>query len=109
MAGAWHFVQYFFSLLALLWFVIALLGGLLVAAGCIQGLLDRRRISQALYLAFITALTIGYGDIVPRTKLSKLLSVLIGIIGVVLTGLIVAAAVYAAEATIQQVHGQSTK
>jgi voltage-gated potassium channel len=40
-------------------------------------------------------LTIGYGDIVVKSTVGKISAILIGFIGVLFTGLIVAAAVHA--------------
>ena len=51
---------------------------------------------DALYWSFITATTIGYGDLRPTRRVSKALSVLIGIVGLVLTGIMVAIALRAA-------------
>jgi uncharacterized membrane protein len=50
---------------------------------------------DALYFAFITGLTIGYGDIVVKTPVGRILAVLIGIIGVLFSGLVIAVAVRA--------------
>jgi voltage-gated potassium channel len=43
------------------------------------------------YWSFITALTIGYGDIRPDKKSTRILSVIIGMLGIMFTGIIVAA------------------
>ena len=50
---------------------------------------------DALYWAFITATTVGYGDIRPMARLSKSLSVIIALIGMIFTGIMVALAVNA--------------
>ena len=50
---------------------------------------------DALYFAFITGLTIGYGDIVVKTPVGRILAVLIGFIGVLFSGLVIAVAVRA--------------
>ena len=50
---------------------------------------------DAIYFTFVTSLTIGYGDIVPRQALGRALAVGIGICGRFLTGLIAGIAVYA--------------
>lgn len=64
------------------------------------GLLVGRRESwgrfDALYWAFITATTVGYGDIRPITPISKALSILIALIGMIFTGIMVALAIHAA-------------
>ncbi len=55
---------------------------------------------DALYFFFITGLTIGYGDIVVKTTVGRLIAVLIGFIGVLFAGLIVAAAVESIRKTV---------
>jgi hypothetical protein len=56
---------------------------------------ERWSLDDGLYFTFVTGLTIGYGDVVPRQPLSRLLAILIGLLGTVLTGLVVAIAVRA--------------
>ena len=51
---------------------------------------------DAVYWAFITATTVGYGDFRPTGRLSKVLSVIIAITGMILTGIMVALALHAA-------------
>ena len=49
-------------------------------------------VGESLYTTAITALTIGYGDITPKTIAGRTLSIVIGFLGVLFTGLIVAVA-----------------
>ncbi len=56
---------------------------------------EKLPIGDALYFAFITGLTIGYGDIVAHSAAGRVVSVLLGIVGVFFTGLMVAVAVHA--------------
>lgn len=51
---------------------------------------------DGVYWAFITATTVGYGDIRPVAPLSKVLSVLIALTGMIFTGIMVALAIHAA-------------
>jgi len=51
---------------------------------------------NALYWAFITAFTVGYGDLRPSQKTSKVLSIVIALLGIMFTGIIVAVTVAAA-------------
>jgi hypothetical protein len=78
------------------------LSGVLTAImglGAIVGLLEDWGIAQGVYFSFVTGLTIGYGDLAPTMAFTKLLAVLIGFLGIVLTGLIAALAVTAFQAT----------
>ena len=50
-------------------------------------------LGETLYFCAITALTIGYGDVVPTSTLGRIDAVLLGLIGMVFTGLVLAAAV----------------
>lgn len=59
-----------------------------VAVSYVEGL----RIGDGVYFAFVTGLTIGYGDISAVTALGRVLSIAIGVIGMLLTGLTVAIA-----------------
>ena len=70
-------------LLALFSFVIIILG-LLVCR------LEQWKIFDGLYWSFITATTVGYGDIRPLKKRSKVLAVCIAFLGLMFTGIIVA-------------------
>jgi hypothetical protein len=56
---------------------------------------------EGLYFGWITGLTIGYGDIVPTKPLARLLCVIIGLIGIVNTGIIVSIAVTAGRGVYQ--------
>ena len=51
---------------------------------------------DALYWSFITATTVGYGDLKPTGKMSKVLAVLIAFTGLIFTGIIVAIALQSA-------------
>ncbi|CAM2165811.1 Ion transport 2 domain protein [Paraburkholderia sacchari] len=48
---------------------------------------------ETVYFCAITALTIGYGDVVPTSTFGRIDAVMLGLVGMVITGLIVASAV----------------
>ena len=52
-------------------------------------------VTDTLYFAFVTGLTIGYGDIVMKTPAGRLIALSIGFIGILFTGAMVAVLVYA--------------
>ena len=64
--------------------------------GQIVGRIESWKRFDALYWSLITATTVGYGDIRPSYRTSKVLSVLIALTGLVFTGIIVAIAVRSA-------------
>jgi voltage-gated potassium channel len=67
----------------------------IILLGQIVGRRESWKRFDALYWAFITATTVGYGDIRPMSRLSKALSVMIALVGMVFTGIMVALAVNA--------------
>lgn len=82
-----------------IWPIVSGILAIMAGLGLIIGLIEDWRPGEALYFTFVTGLTIGYGDLVPRHMPSRLLSLVIGFMGIVLTGLIAAASVQALRAT----------
>jgi hypothetical protein len=70
----------------------------MIGPGLLIGHIEGWRIIDALYFTFVTGLTIGYGDLTPRHVVSRLLAVVIGLAGIVLTGLVAAVSVEALRA-----------
>jgi len=85
--------------LHVIWPIVSGVIIIMIGLGLIIGLIEEWRPGEALYFTFVTGLTIGYGDLVPRHMSSRVLSVIIGFTGIVLTGLIAAASVQALRAT----------
>lgn len=63
---------------------------LIVFLGLMVGYIEPWSKFDAIYWAFITALTVGYGDIKPLKKISKIISVFIAAFGIMLGGILVA-------------------
>jgi hypothetical protein len=55
---------------------------------------------DGIYFAFITGLTIGYGDLAPVRGISRLLAVSIGFCGILLTGVIAALVIRALQTAV---------
>jgi hypothetical protein len=77
------------------WPVLSTILAIQVTLGLLIGFLEGWRAGDAVYFTFVTGLTIGYGDLVPRQALARVLAIGIGICGLFLTGLIAGIAVYA--------------
>ena len=73
--------------------LFALLFGFIVIGALLISQVEDLSVGDALYFAFITGLTIGYGDIVPHTAIGRFIAVLLGLVGILFTGLVVAVAV----------------
>ncbi|TCR85802.1 ion channel [Rhizobium sp. BK376] len=83
----------------LLWPIFSGLLVLMAGCGVVIGRIEDWRLDQALYFTFVTGLTIGYGDITPKHLMARLLALVIGFSGIVLTGLVAAVSVQALKAT----------
>jgi hypothetical protein len=79
----------------LTWPALSTILAIQVALGLLVGFMEGWSVGDAVYFTFVTGLTIGYGDIVPRQALARALAIGIGLSGLFLTGLIAAIAVYA--------------
>ena len=66
---------------------------LIVALGMAVGVLEGWSLQES--ISFVTGLTIGYGDLAPKTLLTRAISILIGVNGILLTALVAAVAVKA--------------
>jgi voltage-gated potassium channel len=63
--------------------------------GQIVGRIESWTRFNAFYWSFITAFTVGYGDIKPIKKSSKIISIFIALIGIIYTGVLVSVTVVA--------------
>ena len=69
--------------------------GLIVVAGVAAGLIEHWSIPESIYFAFVSGLTIGYGDLAPKSLFARVLAIVIGACGVLFTALLAAVAVKA--------------
>lgn len=93
-----HFFVELLSQVRVLWPILS--GIIFAMAGCgiVIGRIENWRVDEALYFTFVTGLTIGYGDLTPKHLISRLLALVIGFSGIVLTGLVAAVSVQALKA-----------
>jgi hypothetical protein len=81
-----------------------ILSGLIVwqlALGVLIAVIEELPLGDAIYLTYVTGLTIGYADFVPRHFLSRILAALIGVSGVLLMGLVAAIGVKSLQAAAE--------
>lgn len=81
----------------MVWPILSGLIAVMVLLGAAIGWREDWSLGDSLYFAFVSGLTIGYGDLVPKHPLSRTLAVCIGFTGILLTGLVAALAVRALE------------
>ena len=86
------FVSHFFRYVLFVREVVFGLLSLLILGGVLISKLENIPLGQAIYFAFITGLSIGYGDISPKTGWGCVVSVGIGMIGMIFVGMTVAVA-----------------
>ena len=78
----------------LLWGLLTVQAG----TGIVIAWLEGWRLTDGLYFAFVTGLTIGYGDFAPTGQVTRILAVGIGFLGILVTGLVAALGVRALQA-----------
>jgi len=81
--------------LRVVWPVLSALLVGIVGLGLLVGFIEGWSVSDSIYFAFVSGLTIGYGDLAPKTFVARVLAIMIGICGVLVTGLVAAVAVKA--------------
>ncbi|WP_325176082.1 potassium channel family protein [Paraburkholderia aspalathi] len=89
----WH-LRAILAMLLILFFILT------VAMYYVGGAVDvatrtPSSLGHTFYFCAVTALTIGYGDVVPTTTPGLIIAVLLGLLGVLITGVVTGSAVYA--------------
>jgi hypothetical protein len=105
MEFAFSYVHLFFLHLLAAWPLLGLITVVIVLLGLLVGRIESWSCFDSLYWAFITATTVGYGDIRPKQRLSRVLAILIAFTGVTFTGLFVALAISAATMAFDRIQG----
>jgi voltage-gated potassium channel len=74
----------------------------IVAAGFLLAHFDRRPLEEAIYLAFITAFTVGFGDVTPRSRGARAVTIVLAFVGLILVGILVGIAVHAFDIALER-------
>ena len=95
------FIHGLFTGLRVVWPVLSVLLLAMVALGLVIGLIEGWSVQESIYFAFVSGLTIGYGDFAPHTFATRALAITIGVCGVLLVALVAAIAVKALNAVAE--------
>ena len=96
-----RFSYHFLIIIGHLKSIFLFLFTLVVISAAVITQIENLPFGEALYFSFITGLTIGYGDIVVKTPFARLIAVLLGLIGMIISGIMVAAAIRAVERSLK--------
>lgn len=96
------FLRYYFHVLRVVRHTLFALFALLVIGAAVISIAEGMNYGDALYLTLITGLTVGYGDIAPTTVVGRIMSVLIGLIGLLFFGIVIAAANWAIQKRVRE-------
>ena len=66
---------------------LAAIGLVIVVAGVLVSRFDKLPLGDAIYFAFITAFTVGFGDVAPKSHAARVVAVALSFMGLILVGL----------------------
>lgn len=96
------FLRQFLLVLGIVWPVLSGCMLLIAGVGCVIALIEGWPLTAGVYFGFVTALTIGYGDLVPQLPTTRVLAVMLGFVGILMTGLFAGVGVFAMQRTVGQ-------
>jgi len=99
-----RFSYHFIIIIGRLKSVLLSLIALVVISAVVISQIENLPFGESLYFSFITGLTIGYGDIVVKTPFARLIAVLLGLTGIIFTGVMVAGAIRAVEKSLKDLN-----
>ena len=87
------------------WPILSGLVAVQLALGALIAYLEGWPVGNGLYFAFVTGLTIGYGDLTPSRFSTRVMAIGIGVTGILVTGLIAAVGVTALASATRENQG----
>mgnify|MGYP001954877644 CR=1 FL=1 len=82
--------------------LLIFLSAIIITLGQIVTHIEKWTKFDGFYWSFITATTVGYGDIRPLARVSKALSIIIALIGMMFTGIIIAVTLNTAAVSLEK-------
>ena len=75
--------------------LMLVLGVVVTFGGALIARFDGISLGNGIYFAFITALTVGFGDLVPKSGAAKIITIILALIGLIVLGIVVAVSTHA--------------
>lgn len=101
-----RFIHHFLTINRHLCVVYLLLLAFVMAGSAAISFAEKVSFGKAVYFSLITGLTVGYGDIVPTTGIGQIISILLGFVGILTMGIVVAASVESVRRAWEDTEGQ---
>lgn len=99
-----YFLSELVTGLKVVWPILVFLLCMMILLGSIVALVEHWQMFEGVYFAFVSGLTIGYGDFSPKTLVGRLLAIGLGFLGILFTALVAAVAVQAFDTTKRTHH-----
>lgn len=81
--------------------VFVLFSVIICLAGLLLSRLDTIPLEDAIYFAFVTAFTVGFGDMAPKSRGARIVTIFLAFFGIILVGIAVAVAVHAIDIALE--------
>ena len=96
----WDFLAAHLTLLYEFSGTLAAFALVIALAGVLISRFDKLPLGESIYFAFITAFTVGFGDIAPKSKGARVVTIVLSFFGLLLAGIVVAVAVHALDVAL---------
>ncbi len=101
----WDFLAAHLALMYEFSGALAVFALVITLAGVLISRFDKLPLGESIYCAFITAFTVGFGDIAPKSTGARVVTIVLSFFGLLLAGIVVAVAVHALDLALQTAGG----
>ena len=99
-----YFLSQLVDGLKVVWPILISILSLMAILGFVVALFEHWKVFEGLYFAYVSGLTIGYGDFSPKTTVGRILAIGLGLLGILFTAMVAAVGVEALNATKRKHH-----